>query len=297
MRDWANRIGSGGLAAIVAIVLAGGAIAYRVSSAPTPDPAPALPSDPLAVLESRASAHPADAAGWQRLGQAYGEQGRFAEAAGAYRRATQADPRSAELWSSLGEALARASEHDPMPPEARQAFARAATLDPKDPRARYFLAVEKDLGGDHRGAIDDWLALLRDTPAGAPWEADLVRTIEQVGKINAIGTAQQLAAASTQRGAPAATPAGLAGPSAAQLAAASSIPPSQQQAMAEGMVARLAARLESDPSNVEGWIMLMRSYQTLGRSGEARAALSKAKAANPAASSQLSAAAAQLGVS
>src|SRR3546814_14962798 len=58
--------------------------------------------------------------------------------------------------------------------------------DLKEPRARYFLAVKKDLAGDHRGAIDDWFALLADTPQGAPWEPDLRRTIEQVGAIHQI---------------------------------------------------------------------------------------------------------------
>ena len=59
--------------------------------------------------------------------------------------------------------------------------ARRWPLDPQDPRARYFLAVKKDIDKDHEGAIAAWLDLLADSPPGAPWEADLVRTIEQVG--------------------------------------------------------------------------------------------------------------------
>src|SRR3546814_10904696 len=76
-----------------------------------------------------------------------------------------------------------------MPAAASEAFDKAIALDAKDPRARYFLAVRKDIGGDHRGAIDDWFALLADTPRGAPWEADLRRTIEQVGAIHKIEVA------------------------------------------------------------------------------------------------------------
>ncbi len=87
-----------------------------------------------------------------------------------------------------------ASAREPMPAEALEAFRKAHELDAKDPRARYFLAVARDLTGDHKGAIADWLALLADTPAGAPWEADLRRTIEQVGKVNKIETTQLLAA-------------------------------------------------------------------------------------------------------
>ena len=66
--------------------------------------------------------------------------------------------------------------------------------------------------------------------------------------------------------------------------------------MAEGMVARLAARLESDPRDPEGWIMLMRSYRTLGRDGEARAALGKALSANPGQREALESAAEALGI-
>ncbi|HEY6815513.1 MAG TPA: hypothetical protein VI168_08245, partial [Croceibacterium sp.] len=204
------------------------------------------------------------------------------QAAAAYERATQADPDSAVLWSSLGEARVMASTREPMPPAALAAFRRAAGLDPKDPRARYFLAVEKDLAGNHQGAIADWLALLAETPAGAPWETDLRRTIEQVGTINGIAVDERIAAALELRpDAPPPAMAAIPGPTQEEIVAASSLRPGEQQAMAEGMVARLAARLEREPGDVDGWIMLMRSYRTLGRDADGRAALGKALAANP----------------
>lgn len=299
MRGWLGKIGGGGLAAIAALAIAAGAIGYRLigDSRDGPANAQAPLADPLAELERRAEAEPDNAAAWQELGFAYFERGRFADAATAYERATQADPESAVLWSSLGEALVMASERDPLPPEARQAFRKAIALDRDDPRARYFMAVEKDLAGDHPGAIADWLALLADTPRGAPWEADLKRTIEQVGKINAIEVAQRIDATEAARPQVAPEMAAIPGPAQAQLAAASSLRPAEQEEMAEGMVARLAARLEGEPGDVEGWIMLMRSYQTLGRAGEARGALASAVAANPRERDRLEAAARTLGVS
>jgi cytochrome c-type biogenesis protein CcmH len=280
-------IGRSGWIAGAAVVIAAGAIGYRIYS-----------DRPAPTAEVAASPAPDDAASWQQLGFTQFGEGNYDEAAKAYARATELSPGNAALWSSLGEARVMASRSDPMPPAALEAFRKAVALDPKDPRARYFLAVQKDLQGDHTGAIADWLALLRDTPAGAPWDNDLQRTIEQVGKINRIEVTKRLAAATAGR--PKATPApgstAIPGPSQEQLAAASSLPPGAQQAMAEGMVARLAAKLEADPSNVDGWIMLMRSYRTLGRDGEARAALAKAVAANPAQAEELRTAAATLGV-
>lgn len=49
----------------------------------------------------------------------------------------------------------------------------------------------------------------------------------------------------------------------------------------EGMVERLAQRLEKDPNNAEGWQMLGRSYAALGRMSEAQSAYKKALELNP----------------
>ncbi len=49
----------------------------------------------------------------------------------------------------------------------------------------------------------------------------------------------------------------------------------------EGMVERLAQRLEKDPNNADGWQMLGRSYAALQRMPEALAAYKKALALNP----------------
>lgn len=45
--------------------------------------------------------------------------------------------------------------------------------------------------------------------------------------------------------------------------------PEMTQAQIEGMVARLAQRLQDQPEDAQGWRMLARSYETLGRFGQA----------------------------
>lgn len=257
----------------------------------------------IASLEERTRKDPKDVEAWQLLGWSYFEAGRYQDAANAYTKATQLEPGRAVYWSSLGEALVMANETDPMPKAAKAAFDRAIALDPKDPRSRYFQAVARDLTGDHDGAIGDWLALLRDTPAEAPWEADLIRTIEQVGQINKIDVAGKIAAAkknrsidlaSLQSNSVAASP--IPGPSQADMAAAAKLPPGQQEQMVASMVEGLESKLAQNPSNVDGWIMLMRSRMTLGESVKASSALKKAVAANPAAESKLRREASILGV-
>lgn len=289
----------GRIALVLAVVIAVISIAYNVlrdrrgeaekpADAMTAETGQPLDADAvLRDLEGRVKANPADAESWQRLGWAYFSSGRYPDAVNAYRRATKLAPDNGTFWSSLGEAVVMASEHDPMPQEAAAAFDRAVALDPKEPRARYFLAVRKDLKDDHEGAISDWLALLADTPPGAPWEADLRRTIEQVGKIHKIDVAKRLAAIK-----PAAGPhppvggmsvatSAIPGPNREQMQAASQLPKGQQDAMIEGMVSGLEAKLKANPGNVDGWIMLMRSRMTLGETAKAAAAYKAARDANP----------------
>jgi len=252
--------------------------------------------DPLAALRQQTEQNPGEAAAWKALAEEYFNRGQFAEAVPAFEQAARLSPSTAMLWSSLGEARVMASEKDPLPPAAIADFERAQAIDPRDPRSRYFLAVRKDLQGDHDGAIADWLALLRDSPPNAPWTPDLRRTIEQVGKINGIAVAERIATA--QRAAAVLVPRAptVPGPSPRDLAAALAIPPSQQREMAEGMVARLETRLKSQPGNIDGWVMLMRSRMNLGQPDKAATALRDALAANPGQAERLRAAARGLGV-
>lgn len=269
-------------------------------SAPVAAATPAAASnDPMAALEARVRAEPGNPDAWQQLGAARFDAGDFGAAITAFEKAAALAPDVAALWSALGEARVMASRDDPMPAAARDAFARAAKIDPTDPRARYFLAVEKDLAGDHQGAIDAWFALLADTPPGAPWEPDLRRTIEEVGKIHKIDVAARLAATKGAPLDPAEMPVAaqaIPGPSRSDMEAAAALPKGQQDAMISSMVDGLEAKLKADPKQPDRWIMLMRSRMTLGESAKAADALRRAAAANPGEAARIRAEARLLGV-
>lgn len=290
------------MAAALLLVAAIGYAIWRDSADSAPQKsveATAPPGDQLAALEARTRAEPGSAEAWMQLGAARFDMGEYAGAVVAYEKATALSSDSAGLWSALGEARVMASERDPMPAAALAAFNKAIALDAKDPRARYFLAVKKDIGGDHKGAIEDWFALLADTPQGAPWEADLRRTIEQVGAIHKIDVAMRLqntqARPLTANEMPVAARA-IPGPTRADMEAASQLPKGQQDAMIEGMVSGLETKLKANPKDVDRWIMLMRSRMTLGETAKAAQALQDGIAANPAAAGRLKAQAQLLGV-
>lgn len=55
-------------------------------------------------------------------------------------------------------------------------------------------------------------------------------------------------------------------------AAIAALPPEERAAAIEAMVAGLAARLEAEPDNPDGWRMLAQSYAAMGRAAESAAA-------------------------
>lgn len=310
---------SGGKAAWLllgaAVILAAGSIGYNVMSSPDDAAAAVAEGDaPPSIAELRKAAEAAgdSAAPWTDLAYAHFVERDFAAAADAYERAVAIEDGEAVLWSALGESLVYANDQqsaaaDPLPEEAVAAFEKAVALDPSDPRARYFLAVKKDLAGDHEGAIASWLTLLSETPVGAPWERDLVSTIEQVGKINAINVEARLAKAMEGRLPPIAVPgsgavAGAAasdtvrGPTQEQIAAMSSMSSEDQQAQIASMVASAEEKLKDDPGNLDRWVMVMRSHAMMGNPAKAKATLEAAVAANPENAGQLREQARSLGI-
>jgi cytochrome c-type biogenesis protein CcmH len=294
-------------AAAIAIVAVGVAVSRNRADAPPAAPAAAASAKPqadvdtmISSLEAKLKADPNNPEGWRMLGWSFFETGKFAEAAMAYQKATQLAPKNAEYWSSLGEALVLAGSGDKIPADASAAFSKALAIDPKDSRARYFTGVEQDMAGKHAEAIDTWFALLKDSPAGAPWEADVRKTIEQVAAKEKIDVSARMAALKPLKPAPATGPAaalnGIPGPTREQMAAASQLPSGQQEAMVQGMVDGLAAKLQADPKQPDRWMMLIRSRMMLGQGRQAAQALQQAIAANPGSRDDLVQAARTLGV-
>lgn len=178
--------------------------------------------------------------GWVLLARTYMQLGQYDQAAMAFGQAIAwlGDKATASHYSSYGEALTLAAGGR-VTSEAKAAFEKALTLDPKDPPARYYLAQAKAQAGDKAGAKADLEALLADTPADAPQRPLIEQAIAQID------------------------------------APAAAVPDDPQiRAMVDG----LAAKLEADPHNLDGWLMLMTSYVRLGERDKALAALATARA-------------------
>ncbi len=212
----------------------------------------------IGQVEERLQRNPDDGAGWEVIAPVYMRLGRFDDAVLALRKALALNGETGTRDADLGEALVAAA-NGVVTDEAKASFERAAAREPQNAKARYFLGLADEQDGKREAAAAKWRDMLKDAPADAPW-IGLVR-----------------AALARVTGEPAASTG--AGPSAEQMAAAQNMPEAQRTDMIRGMVQKLADRLHSDGSDVEGWLRLVRAYAVLGDSDKAKAAAADAKRA------------------
>jgi cytochrome c-type biogenesis protein CcmH len=264
------------VAALVALPLGAVGIYLALGS-------PLLPDQPLAarVVEARANqsmetliaqveAHlaqrPDDGRGWEVIAPVYLRLGRFDDAVKARRNALRLNGDSAERQAALGEALVFGA-NGVVTAEAKSAFEKAVALDPAHVQARYFLGLAAEQDGNRARAAATWRTLIESAPPDAPW-IEFVR-----------GALARVEGAGASAGAAGAGGGAGSGPSEEQVAASSELSPEQRKLMIQGMVDRLAERLNRDSSDVEGWLRLVRSYMVLGQADKARAAAADARRA------------------
>jgi cytochrome c-type biogenesis protein CcmH len=210
--------------------------------------------DLVGRVESHLAQNPDDARGWQVIAPVYMQLGRYADAVKAQQSVIRILGANAEREANLGEALAAAAD-GVVTADAKAAFERAQALDDKDYKSRFYLGIAVEQGGKPADAAKIWRDMLAKASSGSPWVEILREAIARVE-----GTAPP-------------------GPTEKQLSSANELSPEQRNAMVDGMVSRLAERLKSDGSDVEGWLRLLRSYMVLGEREKARAAAADARRA------------------
>jgi cytochrome c-type biogenesis protein CcmH len=247
-------------------------------------------NEAITRLTARLKDHPDDLTGWLLLARSEISVGRYQDAADSYHRAADLSGHRADILGDWGEAQVMAAGGT-VTPGARDAF-KAGLGDPESaPRSRYYLALFQMQQGDAKGALGGWLDLLKDSPADADWMPLLKQRIAQAARTLGIdpatlGVAQAQAPAIAPP--PTQPPAHLAdtGPSGEAVAAAAKATagasPDERQAMIRTMVEGLAARLATQPDDVDGWSRLGRSYLVLNEPQKARDAYAHAARLKPA---------------
>lgn len=231
----------------------------------------------LEEAERRANASPDNPDVWFDLGRFQLVSRDINGAVEALGRARELAPERADIASAYGEAATRQAD-GAVTAEARQAFNVALTGNPADPRSRYFLALAEYQEGREENALRAWSALANTAPADAPWypavEARILETASELGEDPAKWLPRRESDAPTG-------PFAGRGPSSDDVAAAQDMSPEDRQNMIRGMVENLAARLEDEPDDVEGWRQLARSRTVLGDHEAAANAYNRALTLEP----------------
>ncbi|MEX2629269.1 MAG: c-type cytochrome biogenesis protein CcmI [Tistlia sp.] len=223
-------------------------------------------------LRARLELEPEDPRGWELLGRTYLELGRPDRAAEAFGSALSYGGEAGRLNASLGEALA-AAEGGRIGAEARAAFARALEADPGEPKARYYAGLALLQDGRRAEALAVWRQLAQASPPDSPWLPTLEQAIASLAA--ELGAPESDAPAQDGAEAPGAGP----GPTQQDVEAAGEMSRAEREAFVRAMVERLAARLEEEPGDVEGWLRLAQARQVLGERDRAVAALRRAQEA------------------
>ena len=94
-------------------------------------------------------------------------------------------PGSVQLWTALGDAIAR---HDggQLSPAARLAFDRAHRLDPRHPGPLFFLGVSHVRAGDFAAAEGAWRRALALTAPDAPYRSAIAGRLELLTRLRAV---------------------------------------------------------------------------------------------------------------
>ncbi len=265
---------------LIAVGVTGGSLTlYLLSGSPN------LPAQPLtarlnapdnsqnlealvAKVEARLREHPEDGRGWSVIAPVYMRMMRYDDAREAYVKAISLLGETPERLAGYAEAATLAN-NGLVPDYAKAAFKKAVEQRPDLINARFWLAVAAEDSGDLAGARQSYQDMLR-MPLRDDW-----------------------------RGAIQAKLAALEAKEKGELTPSVSPEQAAQQAMIEGMVARLAERLEQQGGDVREWLKLARAYSVLGKNQDAAATLSKARerfAGNAEALKQIDALAASLGI-
>jgi cytochrome c-type biogenesis protein CcmH len=208
----------------------------------------------VANMERRLRQNPADAAGWMALASIYFKSGLFEKAADIYQKAIGAGGENESTLLGLAEALTFANDGF-ISEQAAQALKAALKRNPDSTRARFWSALLAEQDGKKADAEK----LYRDLLAAKIHPALKKIVTQRLEALSAVADNSSSAEGRKAAGEDAGADRG------------------EEQKMIRGMVERLAARLEKDKSDLQGWLMLIRSYAILKDTDKAQDAAATAR--------------------
>jgi len=191
---------------------------------------------------------PDDTQGWEVLAKASRAVGDYSQTARAYGQLVRLQPDVMRWHVDRLEAF-MAMGKGKVSPAAKLVLTDVLTREPMHPAGHYYLGLSRLQAGNEEGANAIWTALADRSSADAPWVPIVNERLSELGV----------------------RPPKL---STEQMAAVNDMSADEQQVFIQSMVQRLRDRLESQPNDPAGWLMLARSEVA---TGDKQAAISTLK--------------------
>ena len=120
----------------------------------------------VAKLAQRLESNPNDAQGWTMLARSYSSMEKYAEAAGAYAKATELNAKDADLWAEYAFATGMA-EGRTLQGKSVELVERALKVDPENLKALQLAGSAAFQAKDYKKAVDYWQRVLKKVPPGS----------------------------------------------------------------------------------------------------------------------------------
>ncbi len=221
-------------------------------------------------MEKHLEATPDNGGVWTTLGRTRLRAGRYQAAVEAFEKGVEFTPEDPTAEAELGEAMVYAAGGQ-VTPAALAHFKGTLEKIPNEPRSRYYLGLALAQEGEIDAAIEGWTQLLNVSPSDAPWRPQIIDAVSSV--LESAGRPSDEIVANLPEGT---TPIGDTTGGVTSQAAIEPLAAEQQNEQIKGMVDSLEARLEDEPEDIEGWLMLGRSRLVLGEPDVASEAFERA---------------------
>ncbi len=210
----------------------------------------------LAQVREHLQTNPRDMEGWQVLARTAQSIGDYETAASAFGELARMNPdepnwRVSELEAFMGHAGGQIT------PAGRLVLAALIDMAPNHPAGQFYLGLVQLQSGNEDGARAVWTALADRSSENAPWMPVVRRQLAAIGGSGPPQLTEE------------------------DVAVVDAMDDEEREAFLASMLSRLEDRLESDPADVAGWLMLARSKLALDDREGAIAALESGIAANP----------------
>ncbi|MBC8158048.1 MAG: c-type cytochrome biogenesis protein CcmI [Alphaproteobacteria bacterium] len=232
-------------------------------------------ADAVAKLAAQLEKDPSNAEVWFLLGRSLRTMERYGAAAEALYKGIEIVGRDPGALAEYAELVVMAA-NGVVPESAAKVFNEISEVAPGDPRVHYYLGIYKDQHGDARGAVQSWVDLIAVSREDAPWLGNVQERIRATAAAAGIDVTSVTASAGLPEPP---EPQAPRGPSKEDVENAADMTPEERDEMINSMIEGLAARLEDEPDDADGWRRLAQAYRVQGKIDKAAQALERAVAA------------------